>query len=33
MNHQENKFKNYVKHSDNIEVKQPNEDQDSRAVV
>jgi hypothetical protein len=34
MNQQENKdIKNYVRYSDEIEVKQPNEDEDSRAVV
>lgn len=34
MNQQEkNGFKNYVKYSDEIEVKQPGEDEDSRAVV
>ncbi|MCW3166984.1 catalase family protein [Chryseobacterium sp. 09-1422] len=34
MNQQENNdIKNYVRYSDEIEVKQPNEDEDSRAVV
>lgn len=34
MNQQENKdIKNYIRYSDEIEVKQPNEDEDSRAVV